>query len=197
VHDDRHPSLVTCAREPARAPLPRAWRYLSHRSHVSQWYPKGVDGWAARERQPWCHCSAVRTVMVADCEPDAGRAPCTTLGDLWREPAGYAMEPFESHLAHIPVLSSSAWRRRVDVGRGGRSDLLEADWLPTAAPCIAAISSRCLHKLRDFTRLRKIDHDSHACLKPGGISLHLDLLDAPPLSCSGAIWPWRQHAVSV
>src|SRR5262249_50777111 len=48
------------------------------------------------------------------------------------------------------------------------------------------VSSSCLHNLRDFPRIRAIYHDIRTHLKPGGVFLNLDLVNAPTLTL-------RQH----
>src|SRR5262249_21776958 len=59
------------------------------------------------------------------------------------------------------------------------SDLFQKDWLPTQfAPCDAAVSSSCLHNLRDFSRIGEIYRDVHDHLRPGGVFLNLDLFNA-------------------
>jgi tRNA (cmo5U34)-methyltransferase len=61
-----------------------------------------------------------------------------------------------------------------------QSDLFEATWLPEAfGPFDAAVSSSCLHNLRDFMRISAIYRDIREHLKPGGIFLNLDLANAP------------------
>jgi SAM-dependent methyltransferase len=61
-----------------------------------------------------------------------------------------------------------------------QSDLFDPNWLPKPfAPFDAAVSSSCLHNLRDFGRIREIYAEIHAQLKPGGAFLNLDLLNAP------------------
>jgi SAM-dependent methyltransferase len=61
-----------------------------------------------------------------------------------------------------------------------QSDLFETDWLPKAfGPFDAAVSSSCLHNLRDFTRISAIYGEIRDHLKPGGVFLNLDLLNAP------------------
>jgi tRNA (cmo5U34)-methyltransferase len=60
------------------------------------------------------------------------------------------------------------------------SDLFDAHWLPTAlGPFDAAVSSSCLHNLRDFTRISAIYGEIREHLKPGGVLLSLDLFNAP------------------
>lgn len=60
------------------------------------------------------------------------------------------------------------------------SDLFDPNWLPTQyGPFDAAVSSLCLHNLRDFPRLSAIYRDIRARLKPGGVFLNFDLVNAP------------------
>jgi tRNA (cmo5U34)-methyltransferase len=60
------------------------------------------------------------------------------------------------------------------------SDLFEPTWLPTSqAPFDAVVSAICLHNLRDFQRVCAIYGDIRTHLKPGGIFLNLDLVNAP------------------
>jgi tRNA (cmo5U34)-methyltransferase len=64
-----------------------------------------------------------------------------------------------------------------------QSDLFDKDWLPKQyGPFDATISSSCLHNLRDFTRISEIYGDIRAHLKPGGVFLNLDLVNAPTLA---------------
>ncbi|PYM95095.1 MAG: hypothetical protein DME04_05775 [Candidatus Rokuibacteriota bacterium] len=61
-----------------------------------------------------------------------------------------------------------------------RSDLFGAKWLPAhLGPFDAAVSSSCLHNLRDFTRIRQIYREIRKRLKPGGVFLNADLINAP------------------
>jgi tRNA (cmo5U34)-methyltransferase len=60
------------------------------------------------------------------------------------------------------------------------SDLFDTNWLPQAlGPFDAAVSSSCLHNLRDFKRITEIYGEIRAHMKPGGVFLNLDLLNAP------------------
>lgn len=60
------------------------------------------------------------------------------------------------------------------------SDLFDPNWLPKHfGPFDAAVSSSCLHNLRDFARIRAIYREIREQLKPGGVFLNLDLLNAP------------------
>jgi SAM-dependent methyltransferase len=75
--------------------------------------------------------------------------------------------------------------RNLMSGYGGRfkayhSDLFDTNWLPKPfGPFDAAVSSSCLHNLRDFDRIGEIYRDIRAHLKPHGAFLNLDLLNAP------------------
>jgi len=60
------------------------------------------------------------------------------------------------------------------------SDLFAPDWLPTElGPFDAAVSSICLHNLRDFARIGAIYREIRAQLKSGGVFLNEDLINAP------------------
>lgn len=75
--------------------------------------------------------------------------------------------------------------RRLMVGYAERfkphqSDLFDPNWLPMLFGSFdAAVSSSCLHNLRDFKRISDIYADIRAQLKPGGVFLNLDLINAP------------------
>src|SRR5262245_8895082 len=60
------------------------------------------------------------------------------------------------------------------------SDLFATDWLPRQfGPFAAAVSSSCLHNLRDFKRIGEIYGEVRGHLQPGGVFLNLDLINAP------------------
>src|SRR5215470_17197917 len=60
------------------------------------------------------------------------------------------------------------------------SDLFATNWLPTEfGPFDAAVSSICLHNLRDFDRISEIYREIRAHLKSGGVFLNEDLINAP------------------
>ena len=61
-----------------------------------------------------------------------------------------------------------------------QSDLFDQHWLPAQyGPFDAAVSASCLHNLRDFPRISQIYRDIRTHLKPGGVFLNLDLVNAP------------------
>jgi tRNA (cmo5U34)-methyltransferase len=72
-----------------------------------------------------------------------------------------------------------------------QSDLFDKNWLPQqCGPFDAAVSVSCLHNLRDFKRISEIYGDIRTHLKPGGVFLNLDLVNAPTLAL-------QQHYVRV
>jgi tRNA (cmo5U34)-methyltransferase len=61
-----------------------------------------------------------------------------------------------------------------------QSDLFEPNWLPKhLGPFDAVVTSSCLHNLRDFQRIGEIYGEVRGRLKPGGVFLNLDLVNAP------------------
>ena len=86
--------------------------------------------------------------------------------------------------------------RQIMVSYGARfqphqSDLFDQDWLPQhCGPFDAAVSASCLHNLRDFKRISEIYSDIRTHLKPGGVFLNLDLVNAPTLAL-------QQHYIRV
>ena len=72
-----------------------------------------------------------------------------------------------------------------------QSDLFDKNWLPQQfGPFDAAVSVSCLHNLRDFRRISEIYSDIRMHLKPGGVFLNLDLVNASTLKL-------QQHYVRV
>jgi tRNA (cmo5U34)-methyltransferase len=60
------------------------------------------------------------------------------------------------------------------------SDLFATNWLPKElGPFDGAVSSICLHNLRDFDRISEIYREIRAQLKSGGVFLNEDLINAP------------------
>ncbi len=61
-----------------------------------------------------------------------------------------------------------------------QSDLFDQHWVPTQYGLFdAAVSALCLHNLRDFQRISAIYRDICVHLKPGGVFLNFDLVNAP------------------
>jgi len=66
--------------------------------------------------------------------------------------------------------------------RTHQSDLFAQDWLPPQPEAFeVVVSALCLHNLRDFSRISTLYRDIRARLKPGGMFLNLDLVNAPTL----------------
>jgi len=62
------------------------------------------------------------------------------------------------------------------------SDLFDTNWLPQQfGPFDAAVSSSCLHNLRDFKRIGEIYRQIYVHLQRGSVFLNLDLVNAPTL----------------
>jgi tRNA (cmo5U34)-methyltransferase len=60
------------------------------------------------------------------------------------------------------------------------SDLFEPSWLPKELGSFdAVVTSSCLHNLRDFGRIAEIYGEVRGRLKPCGVFLNLDLVNAP------------------
>jgi tRNA (cmo5U34)-methyltransferase len=156
-----------------------------HHDWASETY---VDEWVRRQ-QAQDSRRAERFQLMCDLLPFSSDATVTIL-DVG---AGYAplsefildRYPNATCIAQDgsePMLNRA---RNLMVGNSPRfkthqSDLFEANWLPRPfGPFDAAVSSSCLHNLRDFTRIGEIYRDICQHLKPGGVFLNLDLLNAP------------------
>lgn len=82
-------------------------------------------------------------------------------------------EPMLSRARHLMANYGARFRTHL-------SDLFDANWLPQRlSPFDAAVSSSCLHNLRDFRRIGEIYRQIHDHLKPGGVFLNLDLVNTP------------------
>ena len=61
-----------------------------------------------------------------------------------------------------------------------QSDLFEMNWRPQQfGPFAAAVSSSCLHNLRDFKRIGELYGEVRGHLQSDGVFLNLDLINAP------------------
>lgn len=161
-----------------------------HHDWASETY---VDEWVRRQ-QAEDPIRAERFQLMCDLFPFARDAPVTIL-DVG---AGYGpvsafilgAYPRATCIAQdnsVPMLT----RARTLVARYGErfkthdSDLFRKDWLPKQlGPFAAAVSSICLHNLRDFTRISEIYRDIHENLRAGGVFLNLDLFNAPTTELS-------------
>ena len=176
----------------ARGDTPRR----DHHDWASETY---VDEWVRRQ-QAEDPTRAERFQLMCDLFPFSHDAPVTIL-DLG---AGYGpvsmfildRYPHATCIAQDgsePMLNRA---RKLMVKYGERfkthlSDLFETNWRPEQfAPFDAVVSSSCLHNLRDFTRISEIYGEVRAHVKPGGVFLNLDLINAPTAAL-------RQRYVSV
>jgi tRNA (cmo5U34)-methyltransferase len=156
-----------------------------HHDWTSETY---VNEWVRRQQAEDSR-RAERFQLICDLLPFPSEATVTILdvGAGYGPLSAFILEryPNATCLAQDgsePMLNRA---RHLMAGYGARlrayqSDLFEANWLPEpSGPFDAAVSSSCLHNLRDFTRIGEIYRDLREHLKPGGVFLNLDLLNAP------------------
>ena len=156
-----------------------------HHDWASETY---VDEWVRRQ-QAEDPLRAERFQLMCDLFPFAPDAPVTIL-DVG---AGYGVVsafilgtyPRATCIAQdgsVPMLHRA---QTLVASYGERfkthySDLFQAGWLPKQfGPFDAAVSSSCLHNLRDFARISEIYRDIREHLRTGGVFLNLDLFNAP------------------
>ena len=156
-----------------------------HHDWASEAY---VDEWVSRQ-QAEDPRRAERFQLMCDLFPFPDDATITILdvGAGYGPVSQYILERFPNATCIAqdgsePMLNRA---RTLMVTYGGRftpyqSDLFDANWLPKPfGPFDAAVSSSCLHNLRDFRRIREIYGEIREQLKPGGAFLNLDLVNAP------------------
>jgi SAM-dependent methyltransferase len=147
-----------------------------------------VEEWVTRQRAEDPH-RAERFQLMCDLFPFPNDAKVTILdvGAGYGPVSKFILDryPHATCIAQDgsePMLTRA---RSLMVGYGERfkaheSDLFDPNWLPRSfGPFDAAVSSSCLHNLRDFKRISDIYSDIRAHLKPGGVFLNLDLINAP------------------
>jgi len=156
-----------------------------HHDWASETY---VDEWVNRQ-QSEDPARAERFQLMCDLFPFAHDATVTILdiGAGYGPVSRFLLDRYP-HATCIAQDGSEPMlnRARDRMGKYGerfrthQTDLFEANWLPKQfGPFDAAVSSSCLHNLRDFTRIREIYGEVRAHLKAGGIFLNLDLINAP------------------
>jgi tRNA (cmo5U34)-methyltransferase len=162
-----------------------ARRPSDHHDWASETY---VDEWVRRQ-QAEDGGRAERFQLVCDLFPFPSDASVTILdvGAGYGPLSAFILEryPRATCVAQDGSAPMLARARRL-VARYGerftlhRSDLFAADWLPAKLGRFdAVVSSSCLHNLRDFRRIRRLYRDIRARLKPGGVFLNADLVNAP------------------
>jgi SAM-dependent methyltransferase len=156
-----------------------------HHDWASEAY---VDEWVSRQ-QAEDPRRAERFQLMCDLFPFPSDATITILdvGAGYGPVSQYILERFPNATCIAqdgsgPMLNRA---RNLMVSFGGRftpyqSDLFDPNWLPKPfGPFDAAVSSSCLHNLRDFRRISEIYGEIREQLHPGGVFLNLDLLNAP------------------
>jgi tRNA (cmo5U34)-methyltransferase len=156
-----------------------------HHDWASEAY---VDEWVSRQRAEDSR-RAERFELMCDLFPFPTDATVTILdvGAGYGPVSQYILNRFVNATCIAqdgsePMLSRA---RNLMETYGGRfkpyqSDLFDPNWLPKPfGPFDAAVSSSCLHNLRDFKRISEIYRDISEHLKPGGVFLNFDLLNAP------------------
>jgi tRNA (cmo5U34)-methyltransferase len=156
-----------------------------HHDWASEFY---VDEWVRRQ-QLEDPTRAQRFQLMCDLFPFAEDAPVTVLdvGAGYGPVSAFILDRYAratcvAQDGSEPMLN----RARTLIARYGErfttyhSDLFETGWLPRQfGPFDAAVSSSCLHNLRSFKRISEIYRDIREHLKPGGVFLNLDLVNAP------------------
>jgi tRNA (cmo5U34)-methyltransferase len=156
-----------------------------HHDWASEAY---VDEWVSRQRAEDSR-RAERFQLICDLFPFPTDATVTILdvGAGYGPVSEFILDRYPNATCIAqdgsePMLNRA--RKRL-AGYGARfkayqSDLFDPYWVPKPfAPFDAAVSSSCLHNLRDFKRIGEIYRDIRELLKPGGLFLNLDLLNAP------------------
>jgi SAM-dependent methyltransferase len=147
-----------------------------------------VDEWVTRQRSE-DHARAARFQLMCDRFPFPRDAVVTILdlGAGYGPVSAFILDRYPNSTCvgqdgSEPMIDHA---RRLMARYGGRftpyhSDLFARDWLPSRfGPFDACVSSICLHNLRDFTRIGEIYGEVRRRLKPGGVFLNLDLVNAP------------------
>ncbi len=159
------------------------------RNDHHDWSSEGyVDEWVRRQ-QTEDPRRGERFQIMCDLFPFPNDATVTILdvGGGYGPVSHYILERFPNATCigqdgSEPMLNRA---RHLMLTFGGRftphhSDLFDPNWLPKPfGPFDAAVSSSCLHNLRDFRRIREIYGEIREQLKPGGAFLNLDLVNAP------------------
>jgi SAM-dependent methyltransferase len=164
---------------------------MERRDHHDWTSDTYVEEWVTRQRvaDP---TRAQRFQLLCDLFPFATDATVTLLdvGAGYGPVSKFILDQFPNATSIAqdgsePMLQRA---RQIMVSYGARfqphqSDLFEKDWLPQhCGPFDAVVSSSCLHNLRDFKRISEIYSDIRRHLKPGGVFLNLDLVNAPTLT---------------
>ena len=156
-----------------------------HHDWTSEAY---VDEWVRRQ-QAEDPARAERFQLLCDLLPFSDDAQVTILdvGAGYGPLSRFLLDRYP-HAMCIAQDGSEPMLRRARNTMGGygerfkthQSDLFDTNWLPKHfGPFDAAVSSSCLHNLRDFKRIGEIYGEIRQHVKAGGVFLNLDLLNAP------------------
>src|SRR4029450_2529163 len=160
-------------------------------TYVEEWVTRqrAADPTRAQRFQLLCDLLPFPTdATVTILDVGAGYGPVSKFSlDQFPHPPSFAQDGSEPMLQHARQIMASYGARFQPY----QSDLFDKAWLPQQfGPFDAAVSSSCLHNLRDFKRISEIYGDIRTHLKPGGVFLNLDLVNAPTLAL-------QQHYVRV
>jgi cyclopropane fatty-acyl-phospholipid synthase-like methyltransferase len=164
---------------------------MQRRDHHDWTSDAYVEEWVQRQ-QTADPARAERFQLICDLLPFFTDAPVTILdiGSGYGPVSKFLLDQFPNATCIAQDGSEPMLRRAQQrmAGYGTRfsiaqSDLFAQDWMPTpGGPFDAVVSASCLHNLRDFQRINEIYRDIRAHLKPGGVFLNLDLVNAPTLA---------------
>jgi SAM-dependent methyltransferase len=164
-----------------------------------------VDAWVQRQ-QTADPTRAERFQLICDLLPFAADATVRILdvGAGYGPVSQFLLDHFPNATCIAQDGSAPMLRRAQQrmAGYGARfttiqSDLFDPSWAPTQyGPFDAVVSALCLHNLRDFQRINTIYGNIRALLKPGGVFLNLDLVNAPSVAlqqCYGRVAEARRQ----
>ena len=149
-------------------------------AYVTEWVERQQSRDAARSERLQLLCDLLPL-------PENARSTILDVGAGYGPVSKFILD----HFPHATCLAQDGsapmlqHARQLLAGYGARlsfhqSDLFDQDWLPQQlGPFDAVVSALCLHNLRDFQRISEIYGDICGHLKPGGVFLNLDLLNAP------------------
>ena len=155
-------------------------------TYVEEWVRRQQSEDAERAERFQLMCDLLpfpRAATVTILDVGAGYGPVSKcILDRYSHATCIAQDGSEPMLRHARALMASYGERF----KIHRSDLFDKNWLPGEPGSFdAAVSSSCLHNLRDFTRISEIYREIRARLTPGGVFLNADLVNAPTAELDG------------
>jgi len=151
-------------------------------AYVEEWVTRqrAADSMRAQRFQFMCDLFPFLTdATVTILDVGAGYGPVSKfILDQFPNATCIAQDGSEPMLQHARQIMASYGARFQPY----QADLFDKNWLlQQSGPFDAAVSASCLHNLRDFKRISEIYGDIRTHLKPGGVFLNLDLVNAPTL----------------